>query len=498
MRKRHLSQSSNKGTTNIGTLVSQDSSIGTNRHLPNCGIIAVCQDTSVSSCIRVTNYLAISLGDSKTSMELVSRRRNFGCKIIRLVTVPTCDNKSAMSHYKFATIVSTIPRSKHIDIILDHFRARRSDDIMEISKADQIALAMMLIALLSSNQTYFICPKVSVNEKFEEHHLESRVLNKHRTSTRTSESKKSIMLLLQEAACHTKDNSTSQEESLILSNARKQKASHSPPKKERQEDGKRKQEGAKYRDSPAALHASGFVQREGIGVSPGGFPMHLINIDSELCISWSVRDELKSQDDQDDDDEAQTESEDDEDQGNEADRDTNANLEGRDDVKADVVLPQVQVTQEIEDTHVTLTPVSPDGQQQSSSVSSGFVSNMLNPTRTAVDVAVQNLPGSQIEIEEEAQAENQQFLDSIDEGMKKVIKEQVKVKSRRSHHKLRTLQGISLNAYEADKILLDTYGDIGPLKDLETEQMMIKNPPLEQTGGPKEEGQEKNLNLPVL
>ncbi|GKF98405.1 hypothetical protein Tco_0297188, partial [Tanacetum coccineum] len=28
--------------------------------------------------------------------------------------------------------------------------------------------------------------------------------------------------------------------------------------------------------------------------------------------------------------------------------------------------------------------------------------------------------------------------------------------------------------------------------------MMIKNPPLEQTGGPKEEGQEKNLNLPVL
>ncbi|GKF63047.1 hypothetical protein Tco_0183101, partial [Tanacetum coccineum] len=51
-----------------------------------------------------------------------------------------------------------------------------------------------------------------------------------------------------------------------------------------------------------------------------------------------------------------------EDQGNEADRDTNANLEGRDDVKADVVLPQ------------------------SSSVSSGFISNMLNPNQdTGVD-----------------------------------------------------------------------------------------------------------------
>ncbi|GJV29564.1 hypothetical protein Tco_1386012 [Tanacetum coccineum] len=75
-----------------------------------------------------------------------------------------------------------------------------------------------------------------------------------------------------------------------------------------------------------------------------------------------------------------------EDQGNEAVKDTNANLEGRDDVMTDVILPQVQATQEIEDTHVTLTPVNPDGQQQSSSVSSGFVSNMLNPNQdTGVD-----------------------------------------------------------------------------------------------------------------
>ncbi|GKA95090.1 hypothetical protein Tco_0817128 [Tanacetum coccineum] len=75
-----------------------------------------------------------------------------------------------------------------------------------------------------------------------------------------------------------------------------------------------------------------------------------------------------------------------EDQGNEAAEDTNANLEGRDDVMTDVILPQVQATQEIEDTHVTLTPVNPDGQQQSSSVSSGFVSNMLNPNQdTGVD-----------------------------------------------------------------------------------------------------------------
>nr|GFC20055.1 hypothetical protein [Tanacetum cinerariifolium] len=40
------------------------------------------------------------------------------------------------------------------------------------------------------------------------------------------------------------------------------------------------------------------------------------------------------------------------------------------------------VSQDIEDSHVTLTPVQPDGQQESSSVSS-FVTSMLNPTSDA-------------------------------------------------------------------------------------------------------------------
>nr|GEZ50895.1 hypothetical protein [Tanacetum cinerariifolium] len=43
----------------------------------------------------------------------------------------------------------------------------------------------------------------------------------------------------------------------------------------------------------------------------------------------------------------------------------------------------IQTTQEFEDSHVTLTPVDPDGQQQSSSVSSQFVTSMLNPTPDA-------------------------------------------------------------------------------------------------------------------
>ncbi|GKC99849.1 hypothetical protein Tco_1170124 [Tanacetum coccineum] len=228
-----------------------------------------------------------------------------------------------------------------------------------------------------------------------------------------------------------------------------------------------------------------------------------------------------------------------EDQGNEADRDTNANLEGRDDVQEDVVLPHIQATQEIKDTHMTLTLVNPDGQQQSSSVSSGFVSNMLNPNQdtsvdaifgqhaeatSLIDIHVTEVVDVAVQlkydrIREEAHAENQQFLDSIDEGIKKVIKEQVKnevskitpkikklvneqlksevlvrssKEAKMSHAVAANLSELELkkilidkmeannsinrsdnqrqlykalvDAYEADKILLDTYGDTVTIK----------------------------------
>nr|GEX27713.1 hypothetical protein [Tanacetum cinerariifolium] len=49
----------------------------------------------------------------------------------------------------------------------------------------------------------------------------------------------------------------------------------------------------------------------------------------------------------------------------------------------------LKATLEVEDTHVTLTPINSDGQQESSSVSSQFVTSMQNPTS---DVVLQNLP----------------------------------------------------------------------------------------------------------
>ncbi|GJT41538.1 hypothetical protein Tco_0941403 [Tanacetum coccineum] len=55
-------------------------------------------------------------------------------------------------------------------------------------------------------------------------------------------------------------------------------------------------------------------------------------------------------------------------------RDMNVNLEGRDTEMTDAPRTIVQTTQVIEDTHVIIFSVNPEGQQQSSSVSSGFIS----------------------------------------------------------------------------------------------------------------------------
>ncbi|GKF40679.1 hypothetical protein Tco_0124021, partial [Tanacetum coccineum] len=69
-----------------------------------------------------------------------------------------------------------------------------------------------------------------------------------------------------------------------------------------------------------------------------------------------------------------------EDEANELYRDVNVNLEGRDTEMTDAPRTIIQTTQVIEDTHVIINLINPEGQQYSSSVSSGIVSNMLNPS----------------------------------------------------------------------------------------------------------------------
>nr|GFA36356.1 hypothetical protein [Tanacetum cinerariifolium] len=206
----------------------------------------------------------------------------------------------------------------------------------------------------------------------------------------------------------------------------------------------------------------------------------------------------------------------------------------------------LQVSQNIKDSHVTLTPVHPDGLQESSSVSS-FVTSMLNPisdacvesiftTASSPIVSLQlptpimtpstiatittsadapnpptPIPSDQMtEVVREAvqiqtdrlqdsfQRENDEFLRTIDDNMKKIIKEQAAVLTR-SSHSLRTSYAVAadllemelkkilidkmegnksiqrsdeqrnlykalVEAYDADKTILDTYGESTILK----------------------------------
>nr|GEY99350.1 hypothetical protein [Tanacetum cinerariifolium] len=73
-------------------------------------------------------------------------------------------------------------------------------------------------------------------------------------------------------------------------------------------------------------------------------------------------------------------------------------------------------------------------------------------------------------LREEAQRENDEFLRTVDENIKKVIKEQIlieKIKGNKSIQRLdeqRNLYKALVDAYESDKIILDTYGETITLK----------------------------------
>ncbi|GJV03066.1 hypothetical protein Tco_1336635 [Tanacetum coccineum] len=291
-----------------------------------------------------------------------------------------------------------------------------------------------------------------------------------------------------------------------------------------------------------------------------------------------------------------------EDEVNELYKDVNVNLEGRDTEMIDAPRTIIQTTQVIEDTHVIINPVNLKGQQESSSVSSGFVSNMLNPnpdtcidsifnlktnSTSLVDVPVTTIaerpllsvivlpppptplithlqqtlvptpvtvPSSSLQdlpnfislipsivdaylankmhktvkiavqlqsdrLRDEAQAENEDFINKLDENIKKIIKDQVKEQvskilpkikktvneqlkaealtrsfneSKTSHDVAANLSELELkkilidkmesnksihrsgeqknlykalvDAYESDKLILDTYGDIVSFK----------------------------------
>nr|GFC99953.1 hypothetical protein [Tanacetum cinerariifolium] len=98
----------------------------------------------------------------------------------------------------------------------------------------------------------------------------------------------------------------------------------------------------------------------------------------------------------------------------------------------------LQVTQNVEYTHVILTPVNPDDPQESSSMSS-FQTNQFADAVSAIPGIVHQYMDQQMKeavreavqiqtdrLQDSLQRENDEFLRNIDENMKKVLKELVK------------------------------------------------------------------------
>nr|GEU37431.1 hypothetical protein [Tanacetum cinerariifolium] len=249
---------------------------------------------------------------------------------------------------------------------------------------------------------------------------------------------------------------------------------------------------------------------------------------------------------------------------NELYSDMNINLEGRDTKIIDALLANVQATQVIKDTHVIMTVVTPKVQQRSSSVSSGFISKMLNlnpdtcidsilnlnnkstylvyvpvttndeiPPSSVTTLPLPPIPLIQLmqqtyvstqtispissifgivdkylanqmnevvkaavhlqlnKLREEAKAENEDFINIIDENIKKIsrIKSKYKLRSK-SPRFCRELK----NAYEIDKVILETYGDIFTFKRRQDDEVEDEEPFDESNWGRREEDPERNLS----
>ncbi|GKD82905.1 hypothetical protein Tco_1349744, partial [Tanacetum coccineum] len=260
----------------------------------------------------------------------------------------------------------------------------------------------------------------------------------------------------------------------------------------------------------------------------------------------STQDQEERQDEEDNEEEGEelNEETDEEEEVNELYRDVNVNLEGRDTEMTDAQQTNDQGTHIIEDTHVIMTAAAPEVQQQSSSVSSSFISNMLNPnpdtgidsiinlnteSTSLVDVPVTKnveMPPSSFEdrvkaleddfskfkqanqfatafasipgivdtylankmneavkivvqlqsdkLRTEAQADNEDFINKIDENMKKIIKEQVKVQLKEQVSKiLPKIEKFVNDQLEAEVLTRSSNQAAANLSELELKKILI-------------------------
>nr|GEU43002.1 putative ribonuclease H-like domain-containing protein [Tanacetum cinerariifolium] len=137
--------------------------------------------------------------------------------------------------------------------------------------------------------------------------------------------------------------------------------------------------------------------------------------------------------------------------------DVNINLVGRDIKMTDASLANVQTTQVIEDTYVIMTAITPEVQRQSSSVSSGFISNMLNPNPDTAEVLTRS--------SNEAKTSHAVAANLSELELKKILID--KIKRNKSIHRSdqhKTLYKALFDAYETNKVMLDTYRDTLTIK----------------------------------
>ncbi|GKE61052.1 hypothetical protein Tco_1511419, partial [Tanacetum coccineum] len=185
--------------------------------------------------------------------------------------------------------------------------------------------------------------------------------------------------------------------------------------------------------------------------------------------------------------------------------DLNINLNRR-----DAEMTDAQINQETEEAHVTLTTEPPVVQQQSSSVSSDLVAKFINPSP---DTALSSIPGivdnhltskmkdevnvalqlKSDKLRKEAHVENQDFLNSLDSNMKRIIKEQdVMIKTKMKNPPLDQIEGQSeedqarkshqekqLKRRQTLHVFLkefDTGNDVSPVREVTNVDKLLWNP----------------------
>ncbi|GKD46950.1 retrovirus-related pol polyprotein from transposon TNT 1-94, partial [Tanacetum coccineum] len=330
-------------------------------------------------------------------------------------------------------------------------------------------------------------------------------------------------------------------------------------------------------------HASGSCADKGTGIKPGVLDVPTYETNDEK-ISWkssdeedddevSLNDDDNNDDDEDnDDDDDDVDNQDDDDQENDGQDDddqddvnekTDSDNDGDDFVHpklsnqdqeirhnkeesdeeiqgTDAQQTNVQTTQVIEDTYVIITPVNPNGQQQSSSVSYGFISNMLNPSpdtcidsifnrniesTSLIDVPVTTIPEppllstttllppptplithlqqTPVPTLETAPSSSLQDLSNFgslfSRNLSKLELKNIlidKMESNKSIHRSdaqKNLYKALVDAYESDKLILDTYGETVSFKRHRDEEDKDEEPSAGSNWGSKRRRARKEL-----